>query len=76
MTYHMQEKKINNPVGGGGGGAGMCQKTSETFLKNRTLKRFGHCLRREHNHIDLCGIAETGSFWEKEQRSTEKEMDN
>ena len=26
-------------------------KHVETFLENKTLKWFGHCLRREHNHI-------------------------
>ena len=26
-------------------------KPVETFLENKRLKWFGHCLRREHNHI-------------------------
>ena len=40
------------------------------------LKWFGHCLRREPiTKPHLCKIAKTRSFWEKEQRSTEKEME-
>ncbi len=45
-------------------------KPVETFLENKILKWFGHCLRREPNHIPA-----TRSSWEKEQRSTEKEME-
>ena len=26
-------------------------KPVETFLENRRIKWFGHCMRREHNHI-------------------------
>ena len=51
-------------------------KPVETFLENRVdhlLKWFGHCLGREPNHI--CEIVATISFWEKEQRSTDKEME-
>ena len=47
----------------------------ETFLENKRLKWFGHCLRRERNHIIMCEIAKTRGFWEKEQRPTEKEME-
>ena len=47
-------------------------KPVETFLENKRLRWFGHCLRREHK---LCKIAETRGFWEKEQRPTEKEME-
>ena len=47
-------------------------KPVETFQKNRILKWFGHCLRRENN---TCEIAETRLFLEKEPRSTKKEMD-
>ena len=28
-------------------------KPVETFLENKILKWFGHCLRRERNHIDF-----------------------
>ena len=47
-------------------------KPVETFLENKRLKWFGHCLRRERNHI--CAKSLRG-FWEKEQRPTEKEME-
>ena len=46
----------------------------ETFLENKRLKWFGHCLRREPNHMYVFKIAKTRGFWEKEQRPTEKEM--
>ena len=45
----------------------------ETFLENKRLKWFGHCLRRERNHI--CAKSLRLGFWEKEQRPTEKEME-
>ena len=45
-------------------------KPIETFLENKSLKSFGHCLRRECNQI-----AKTGSFGNKEKRSTENEME-
>ena len=48
-------------------------KPVETFLENKRIKWFGHCLRREHNH--MLEVAKTRSFWEKAQRSTEKEME-
>ena len=48
-------------------------KPVETFLENKRLKWFGHCLRRTQPH--LCKIAATRDFWEKEQRLTEKEME-
>ena len=49
------------------------RQSVETFLENKILKSFGHCLRREHNNI-MCEIAKPRSFWEKKQRWTEKEM--
>ena len=47
-------------------------KPVECFLENKRLKWFGQCLRREHFR---CDIGKTRSFWEKEQRSAEKEME-
>ena len=49
-------------------------KPVETFLENKRLKWFGHCLRRERNHI-MCEIEKTRGFWKKWQRPTEKEME-
>ena len=49
-------------------------KPVETFLENKIIEWFGHCLRRELNHM-LCETAKTTGFWEKEQRPTEKEME-
>ena len=46
----------------------------ETFLENERLKWFGHCLRREPNHI-VYKIAKTRGLWEKEPMTTEKEME-
>ena len=46
-------------------------KLIETFLENGRVKWFGHCLRREHNHVNImCDI----SFWDTEQKTTESEM--
>ena len=51
-------------------------KHVETFLENKRLKWFGHCiLETKTQPYDLCNIAKPGSFGEKEQRSTEKEME-
>ena len=44
-------------------------KPVETFLENKTLKWFGHCLRREPNHI--CAK----SLRLEERRPTENEME-
>ena len=50
-------------------------KPVDTFLEKKTLKWFGQCLRRKSNHIITCEIAATRNVWEKEQRSTETEME-
>ena len=50
-------------------------KYVQTFLENKRLNWFGHCLRREHNHISMCKIAYTRGVLEKEQRPTGKEME-
>ena len=47
-------------------------KPVQTFLENKRLKWFGHCLRTQPH---LCEIAKNRGFWEKEQRPTEKEME-
>ena len=48
----------------------------ETFLENKRLNLwFGHALLEARTQPHLCEIAQTRSFWEKEQRSTEKEME-
>ena len=61
-----RDHTINNDIG-----KEAHTKPVETFLENRRLVWFGYCSRREHNHI-CAKIAETRSFWETEQRSTEK----
>ena len=48
-------------------------KPVETFLENKRLKWFGHCLRREPNHI--CAKSLRLEVSGKEQRPTEQEME-
>ena len=49
-------------------------KPVETFLENKRLKWFGHCLRRERNHISAKSLRLDVSG-RIEQRPTEKEME-
>ena len=49
-------------------------KPVEIFLENKSLKWFGHCMRRE-TQPHLCELAKTRGFWEKEPRPTENEME-
>ena len=49
-------------------------KPVETFMENKILKWFGHCLRRENNHISAKSLRLEISGRSSAQRSTEKEM--
>ena len=49
-------------------------KPVEMFLENIILNRFVNCLIKARTQPDMCEIAEIGSVWETEQRSTKSEI--
>ena len=50
-------------------------KPVEIFLENNILFKVFWPLLESRTQPHLCEIAKTRGFWEKEQRSTENEMD-
>ena len=51
-------------------------KPVETFLENKWLKRFGHCLRREQNHICAKSLRQEASGRRRRGRPKKRWSDN